>query len=51
VTVGRFAQGRPWAAWVFDLPEPAKRRLHAALPYRPEPSAAPSSITAPALGV
>lgn len=51
LTVGRFAQGRPWAAWVFDLPRPVKRRLHAALPYRPEPSAAPSLIRSPTLGV
>ncbi|OMQ14423.1 hypothetical protein A7K94_0216735 [Modestobacter sp. VKM Ac-2676] len=34
--VAVFAEGRPWAAWLFDLPTPLRRRLdRAALPDAP----------------
>jgi hypothetical protein len=36
-----FAEGRPWAAWVFDLPGPLKRSTQVVV----TPAAAPGAVT------
>ncbi|MGY1856607.1 acyltransferase family protein [Modestobacter sp. SYSU DS0290] len=42
--VAVFADGRPWANWVFDLPEPLRRRLPAGT-RRPQPEPEPEPNT------
>ncbi|TWH75354.1 fucose 4-O-acetylase-like acetyltransferase [Modestobacter roseus] len=41
-----FADGRPWASWLFDLPEPLRRRLPRPRARQPLPAPEPNTVAA-----